>query len=168
MNNPVLNLARFFVTSIVGRRWTPADYRSRHMKAASTLLNKMKYDYDAVVAALTALDERDYVQFGYDSDRGLPSPPLQGMEVLYCWGEPPLIERFLRPPEMPPVYSTDYDPWVLRWGKLAIKRGEWDGVYMGENVGLWLVDIIGDERYEDSVAWRKQRESQPRKLLSDT
>ncbi len=168
-HSPTQELAYRFVTEVLARAWTPADYRGRHMKAASNIL-KMGYDYDSVVAALLALRDKDYVAFGLESERDLPRE-VSGMEVLYAWGEPPLIERFLTPPARPPVYSWDYDVWVQRWGAVAIRRGDWDGVYRRcdpESVG-WLQGVIGDRCYEESVReWTLQKTNQRSKLSSDT
>jgi hypothetical protein len=167
--NQTLDLARYFVCEFIGRRWTPADYRSRHMKTASRLL-KMGYDYDALVSALMALKERDYRQFGYTYD-DLPSN-IEGMEVLWGWGEPPLIERFLRPAPMPEIYSDDFDRWVRRWGKIAIERGDWDGIYLKRDPSTvpWLQDIIGTFRFRRSVKrWQSlARTSPPNKPSSGT
>lgn len=169
-NNKVRDLAVYFITVVMGRKMTPADYRGRHMKTASRLLKEMKYDYDAVIAALAALKRRDYKAFGYDID-DLPKGSIQGMEILYLWGEPPLIERFVSPPPMPPIYSCDFDEWVRQWGKLAIERGDWDGLYIRRdpNEVPWLMDIIGERKHKESVRkWQtQQRTSPPKNRLSD-
>jgi hypothetical protein len=170
--NPVRDLCTFFIREILDRKMSPADYRGRHMRTASRLLKEMKYDMDAVVAALVALKERDFAQFQYDSDK-LPKT-IEGMEVLYLFGEPPLIERFISPPPIPPVYSQDYSAWVQRWGRTAIEREEWDGIYRQDPTELsvcgWLPSTLGLERYKESVTlWLTQQQtSQQRKRLSDT
>lgn len=165
-SNPTLRVARYFVTEVIGRRWTRADFRSRHMKAAKVLLKEMGYEEDAIIAALDALRNRRYEEFNYTHDE-LPDPPLSGMEILWAWGEPPLIERFVSPPDMPPVYSNDYDPWVRRWGKVALDRGDWDGIYRGEDIERkdWLRDIIGHRRFEESC--QKRTSKQQRRALLD-
>ena len=165
-NNPVKDLALFFIRDIIGRRVTPADFRGRHMRAASILI-KMGYNVDDLEAALVALKTRDYAAFGYDSESELPSQ-LGGMELLWSWGEPPLIERFLTPPDPPPVYSWSYDRWVEKWGRRAIEIGMWDGIYVKqdpESCRDWLVGAVGDESFEKSVeAWQTLQEtSSPRK-----
>lgn len=138
------------------------------MKAASRLL-KAGYDYDALISALMALKERDYVQFGYTRDE-LPDN-IEGMECLLGWGEPPLIERFLRPDPMPEIYVSDdiYDGWVLRWGRIAIARGDWDGIYLKRDPSTapWLRDIIGPSRFERSVRrWQSLQRTSPQKNQS--
>ena len=161
-----LELAQYFVCEFIGRRWTRVDYSSRHMKAASKLL-KMGYSYDALVSALMAIKERDYAQFGYDHD-DLPEN-VQGMEVLWYWGEPPLIERFLQPDPMPEIYSEDYDGWVRRWGRQAIERGDWNGIYLKRDPSTapWLRDIIGPSRFQRSVKrWQSLQRTSPQKKVS--
>ncbi len=167
-SHPVRSMMQFFIGDILGRKLTPADYRGRHMKAASILLKKMGYDYEAVEGALYSLRDRQYEHFGYESESDLPSPPLTGMEILYRWGEPPLIDRWIAPPPMPPVYSHDYDKWVMRWGNTAIKQGVWDGLYTRQDpreVESWLRFAIGDAKFEESIKqWQTQnRTSRQRK-----
>ena len=49
-------------------------------------------------------------------------------------GEPPYIEQWLRPPDPPPVYEIHrYDDWVMVYGKKAIEKGLWDGIYLPIN-----------------------------------
>jgi hypothetical protein len=146
-NNPIRDLAVFFIKQILGRSVTPADFRGRHMKASSKLLKEMGYQPGDVRAALEALHARRFTDFGYDSERQLPGK-LEGMEILYAWGEPPLIERFLATPPPPEIYSNDYDRWVEQYGARAIERGEWDGIYLHKYPGEpdvmdWLEPIIG-------------------------
>lgn len=148
-------VAQYFVGTIIGRPWTQADYHGRHMKAASILL-KMGYDRDTICAALDCAKERAYEQFGYDTDK-LPQGKIEGLEFLYVWGEPPLIERFTAPPEIPPIYSTDYDLWVRQWGKKAIERGLWDGIYICSDPVIFdgLEEIVGWDKYQESIsAWQ--------------
>lgn len=165
--NPVQSLMKFFVGDIIGRRVTPADYRGRHTKCASRLLKEMGYDYEAIEGALYSLRDRKYQHFGYESERELPRLPIEGMEVLYLWGEPPLIERWLAPPAMPPVYSHDFDKWVIRWGAIAIRRGEWDGIYIKQDPRqeeAWLRLVIGDARFKESVnRWQTQQRTSRQK-----
>lgn len=160
-------VAQYFVETIVGRPWTPADYKGRHMKSASILL-KMGYDRDTICAALDCLKERAYEQFGYDADK-LPIGNLEGLEFLYVWGEPPLIERFTAPPKIPPIYSSDYDLWVRQWGKKAIERGLWDGIYVRTDPVKFdrLEEIVGWDKYQESIsAWQThQLAFQQNKLL---
>ena len=161
-------LSFFFIKEVLGRDITPADYRGRHVKAASTIL-KMGYGYESVAQALLALRDGDPTAFRFESSRELPR--IITIEMLWCWGEPPLIERFMAPPERPPVYSCDYDTWVQRWGKVAIERGEWDGIYRRrdpETVG-WLKDVIGDSYEESKRSWQTlQKTSQQNKPSSGT
>jgi len=164
--NQTRELMKFFVMDILGRKLTPADFHGRHMKAASNLLKKMKYNYHDVMGALYSLRDKQYAHFGYESERNLPR--LEGMECLYGWGEPPLIERWLTPPPMPPIYSNDYDTWITTWGKRAIQREVWDGIYIRQDpdsVEEWLLPIIGDARFEESVSkWQTlQRTSQQKR-----
>lgn len=164
--NQTLDLARHFVIEFLGRRWTPADYKGMHMKSASRLL-KMGYDYDAIISALMALKERDYAQFGYSRDE-LPSN-IRTIGILWAWGEPPLIERFLQPDPMPEIYSEDFDKWVRRWGKIAIERGDWNGVYLKQDPRSvpWLEDVIGRHRYRKSIElWQTLQPTSPQKKLS--
>ena len=165
-SNPVRSMMLFFVGDILGRRVTPADFGGRHMKAASTLLKKMKYDYEAVEGALYSLRDREYTHFGYDSERDLPRN-IQGMEILYSYGEPPLIERWLTAPPIPDVYSHDYDKWVRQWGARALRRGEWDGIYIRQDprfVREWLEPIIGTPKFEESISkWQTQNRTSRRR-----
>lgn len=139
------------------------------MRTAKRLLKEMKYDLNDVMGALYSLRDREYSHFGYSSERDLPDADrIHGMEVLYMWGEPPLIERWLTPPAAPPVYSYDYDKWVKRWGQRAIERKLWDGIYLRQDPHMvedWLRLVIGDARFDKSVKiWQTlQRTSQPRK-----
>lgn len=157
--NKTKDLMLFFVGEVIGRTVRPADYRSRHMKAAKILLKD--YDFDDICGALVSLRDRECGHFGYDSDRNLPNK-LQGMEVLWAWGEPPLIERWLTPPERPPIYSHDFDKWVRRWGARAIERGDWDGIYIRQDplaIESWLGDILGHFAFEESVKrWQALQE----------
>jgi len=162
----VQELTVFFVKDIMRRSMTPADWRGRHAKAAKRLLTEMKYDRRDVMGALYSLRDREYSHFGFESESQLPNN-IQGMEILYLWGEPPLIERWLTPPEAPPVYSCDYDKWVQKWGKRAIQRKLWDGIYLRQNPQLveeWLKPVVGDEKYRMSVAiWQTLQETPQRK-----
>jgi hypothetical protein len=160
---------KFFVREILGRSLTPADYRSRHMTAAKTLLKTMKYDYNDVVGALYSLRDKEASHFGYESPAQLPDR-LEGMEILYRWGEPPLIERWLTPPPPPPVYSCDYDKWVQSWGKRAIARKVWDGLYLHQDprvVEVWLRPAIGAARFEESLRiWQTLQVTWPQSVPS--
>ena len=151
--NMTRELMKFFVGEILGREITPADYRSRHMRSAKILLTEMKYSFNDVCGALMSLRDREASHFGYDSAGRLPQR-VDGMEVLWHYGEPPLIERWLTPPPIPPVYSCDYDKWVQSWGHRAIARNVWDGIYLRQDPRAareWLLPVIGDRCYERSV-----------------
>jgi len=140
------------------------------MKAARVLIHEMKYDPDAIIAALDAIVGGRYWEFGYEENK-LPRLPIDGMEILYSWGEPPLMERFLRPPDPPEIYSADYDKWVRRYGEQAIKCGAWDGIYLRDDPRKnedWLKDIIGDIKYEVSkTLWTRLGISQQSSQSSD-
>lgn len=168
MKSPTTEVAHYFVTEFIGRRWTRADYRSRHMRAAKILLKEMKYSQDAIISALMALKDGDYTQFGYNSPGELPKK-IEGMEVLWSWGEPPLMERFLAPPPQPVIYSHDYDDWVRRWGRIAVERGDWDGIYVRQDPTQveWLEDVLGRKLYRESIKqWQTLQRTTPQRRQS--
>lgn len=100
-------LARFFVTEILGREWTPADYRGMHMKHAKTLLK----DYDLIDLVRCLCTLRDGVLGEWMAE-------AQDMLVVVR-GEPPLINEWTRYKAVPPPVwqerPTEYWQWITRY-----------------------------------------------------
>lgn len=150
-NEPVKDLAFWFVTEVLGRWWTQADYGGTHMSHASRLIKKYKYDPGDIKACIMAMvDETQEFQ-------DVPDDFEFRYLITVLKGEPPYIEQFLAVPDPPPVYEISaYDMWVREYGKRAIEGNVWDGVYLPINQPYrWTEDdialMLGEEYAQASL-----------------
>jgi len=122
-SEPVKDLAFWFVTEVLGRWWTRADYGGTHMSHASRLIKKFKYDPSDIKACVMAMVD-DTFEF-----QDMPEDFEFRYLISVLKGEPPYIEQFLAIPDPPPVYEINaYDMWVRVCGHRAIEAGIWDGI----------------------------------------
>lgn len=143
-NSDTFKLAHFFVTEVLCRGWTTADFGGTHMAHAKKLL-KMGYKLNDLRACIMSLVDGmfDFEDVPDDFEFKYMSSILKG--------EPPYIEQFLAIPSPPPVYEVNtYDAWVVLYGKRAIAEGKWDGIYWPMNQPYRLTDddialILGEE-----------------------
>ena len=149
-DNATLDLAFWFVTEVLGRQWTEADYGGTHMAHASKLL-KMKYDPADIKACIMAIED------GMFDFEGLPPDFELKYLITIIKGEPPYIEQFLAIPEPPPIYEIrSYDNWVKTYGLRAIESGVWNGAYLPINQTHRLTEddialILGEQYAQKSL-----------------
>lgn len=156
-SNNTLDLARWFVTKILGRGWTPADWGGSHMAHAKKVLQH--YDIEDIKGCVLAVKE-DPSRFGF------PDTFEWQYLITALKGEPPLIEQYLTPPEPPPVYSAEYDGWVLRYGRKAFEMGLWDGIYYpindpGRLTFNQVKSCLGEWRAKASLRRKLCQQQQP-------
>lgn len=163
--NDTLDLARWFVTQVLGRSWTRADYGGSHMAHAKKVLKG--YSIEDIKGCVLAVRDNP-AQFGF------PASFEWRYLSTVLKGEPPLIEQYLTPPDPPPVWSAEYDQWVIEYGKKAFELEIWDGIYLPINepgrltyeqikrcVGVWRAKYSLEERSR-----RCQQEQRPITPLS--
>lgn len=150
-DNPVYNLAYWFVTEVMGRKWSRADFGGSHMAHASRLIKKLKYAQSDIMACVMAMVD------GVFEFQDLPDGFEPRYLISILKGEPPYIEQFLAVPDPPPVYEIDaYDGWVDEHGRKAIEEGIWDGIYLPVNQPYRLTEddialILGEKCAQDSL-----------------
>lgn len=116
-------LAQWFVSAILRRPWTRADWHGVHVVHVKKLLG-LGYKIEEIQACALAMVKNPDRFDGWN-----PGWKLQFLSTLLR-GEPPYIEQWITPPSPPPVYEVRaYDLWVQNWGKKAIRLGLWDGNY---------------------------------------
>lgn len=148
--NDTAQLARWFVSAILRRLWTRADFRGVHMKHAKSIL-ALGYKIEEIQAcALSMVKNSDRFE-GWN-----PGWKLQYLSTLLR-GEPPYLEQWITPPPPPPIYkSKAYDTWVQTDGLRAIRLDLWDGIYPVVDEPYRLSQgalriILGDELVERSL-----------------
>lgn len=147
--NQTKELAQWFVKEICNRPWTPADWGGAHMAHAKKLLKL--YTMEDIRGCAVALHEGDMEFEGWQD----------GWDLNYLTtllkGEPPFIEQYLTPPDPPAVYMiTAYDEWVRTYGRRAMERDIWGGVYQPINEPHRLDDheialLLGEEAAQASL-----------------
>ena len=116
-------LAQWFVSAIIRRPWTRADWHGVHVVHAKKLLS-LDYKLEEIQACALAMVKNPDRFEGWN-----PGWKLQYLSTLLK-GEPPYIEQWITPPPPPPIYeSRAYDTWVQTDGLRAIRLNLWDGVY---------------------------------------
>ena len=144
-------LAQWFVSAILRRPWTRADFHGVHMKHAKSIL-ALGYRIEEIQACALSMVKNPYRFEGWE-----PGWKLQYLSTLLR-GEPPYIEQWITPPPPPPIYeSKSFDEWVQTDGLRAIRLNLWDGVYpvVDEPHRLSaeaLRVILGDELVQKSLA----------------
>ena len=124
--SPTYNLARRFVTEILERQFDPR-FDGQHLKHAKQLINPEDTDLVSLDPELIMLCLLEMKNGGLGWNGNLAS--------LYAvtWGTPPFYQRFINGlREVPPVYEiTNYDRWIVQYGRLAKSMGFFDGRYRG-------------------------------------
>lgn len=116
-------LAQWFVSAILRRPWTRADWHGVHVVHAKKLLT-LGYKIEEIQACALAMVKNPDRFEGWSSDW-----KLQYLSTLLR-GEPPYLEQWITPPPPPPIYeSKAFDTWVQTDGLRAIKLNLWDGIY---------------------------------------
>lgn len=150
-NNPIFDLAHWFVIEVIGRKWCTADFGGTHMAHASRLIKKFKYDPDDIKACVMAMMD------GMFEFQDMPDDFEFRYLTSILKGEPPYIEQFLAVPNPPPVYQINsYDSWVKEYGCKAIEEGIWDGIYLPINQPHRLTEddialILGEQCAQASL-----------------
>lgn len=151
-------LAQWFVIVILKRPWTKADWGGTHMAHAKKLLG-MGYKLDEIQSCALAMVKNPGRLEGWNQEW-----KLQYLTTLLR-GEPPYIEQWLRPPDPPPVYEIHrYDDWVMVYGKKAIEKGLWDGIYLPINEPHRLNDnaieiILGGDAVQVALRVKERLEA---------
>ena len=144
------NLAGWFVSTIIRRPWTRADWGGVHMKHAKSIL-ALGYKIEEIQACALSMVKNPYRFEGWE-----PGWKLQYLSTLLR-GEPPYLEQWITPLPPPPIYeSKAYDTWVQTDGLRAIRLNLWDGIYpvVDEPYRLpaeALRIILGDELVQKSL-----------------
>jgi hypothetical protein len=113
--SPHLLLAVFFVTHVIGRKWTNTDFRGQHIKRASELLKR--YAFNDIVGALLALRD-GVIEFS-------KTPPLMDLSIIEKL-EPPLLERWLE------YKNTEPPSW------LEADHQRWEELVHADYLGKWV------------------------------
>ena len=124
--SPTYVLAKRFVNEILEQEFDPR-FSGQHLKHAKQLINPEDADLVPLDPELIMLCLKEMKEGGLGWSGNLNS--------LYAvtWGTPPFYQRFINGlREVPPVYEiTNYDRWIIQYGRLAKSMGFFDGVYRG-------------------------------------